>query len=106
MDAGELSRLEQFVDRLLGRYNELKEKYNGLEVDLEAQKEKCLQLEQRISELHNERTEVSSRVSGLISRIEHWESEEGGEGRYREEQSSERPVTVQGNLFSREGDAG
>ncbi len=96
MDANEFSRLERFVDNLLAKYNELKERNKLLKSNLAEQVGRCQGMEQELDELKGERSEVGNRVSGLIRRIERWESEED-EGEDRHE---ERAENVQGNLFS------
>ncbi len=99
MDVSELSRLEQYVDKLLIKYNELKKKCKMLEANLEEREDKYQGLEQKISALKDERSEVGSRVSGLISRIERWEADEGE----RIAGQVEKTTGVQGNLFASEG---
>lgn len=103
MDAAELSRLEQFVDKLLVKFNELKKKYIKLEATLAEQEDKSLKLEQDLAELKSERVDVGSRVAGLINRIERWEAEEGGQNSVSYE---EKTTGIQGSLFSRDSDAG
>ena len=71
----ELVRLEQFVDSLLNKYNELKDNFHSLEATLRERDDECAALKAEINDLQSERTEVGSRVSGLLGRIEQWESE-------------------------------
>lgn len=73
----ELVRLEQFVDTLLNKYNDLKDRFHALEATLSERDTECASLKDDIVELKNERSEVGSRVSGLLGRIEQWEAEEG-----------------------------
>ena len=75
----ELVRLEQFVESLLNKYNELKDNFHSLEATLRERDEECAGLKAEIAELQNERSEVGSRVSGLLGRIEQWEAEHSGE---------------------------
>lgn len=72
----ELVRLEQFVDKLLAKYNELKEEYHALQATLQERDNECADLKGNIADLTSERTVVGERVAGLIGRIEQWESEE------------------------------
>jgi len=72
----ELARLEQFVDKLLTKYHELKSEHHAVEATLKEREEECLELKEKIAGLSNEKTVVSERVSGLIGRIEQWESEQ------------------------------
>jgi chromosome segregation ATPase len=80
----ELVRLEQFVDTLLNKYNDLKGRFHALEGTLSEREEtlndrenECTALKQEIANLRDERSEVGGRVVGLIDRIEQWESEQG-----------------------------
>jgi chromosome segregation ATPase len=92
----ELVRLEEFVDSLLNKYNGLKGQYHSLEVTLASRDEEISELKADIAELKDERTDVGSRVSGLLGRIEQWEAEQG----------SDEPVNdaegMQGSLFEAE----
>ncbi len=72
----ELVRLEQFVDTLLNKYNGLKDRFHALEATLRERDDECTGLNDAISELKNERSEIGSRVSGLLGRIEQWEAEQ------------------------------
>lgn len=89
----ELVRLEQFVDTLLNKYNDLKERFNAQEATLRERDDECAALKDDISGLKNERSEVGSRVSDLLGRIEQWETEQDEPG--REEGEAEK----QGSLF-------
>lgn len=91
----ELVRLEQFVDKLLNQYNELKAKFRALEATLQERDSHCASLQDTIAELRGERSVVSDRVAGLIDRIEQWEAEQAeGDGPGNEESAD-----VQGKLF-------
>ena len=72
----ELVRLEQLVDTLLEKYNELKEKAHFLEETLRERDEECADLKTDLAELKDEHLAVGSRVSDLLGRIEQWESEQ------------------------------
>ncbi len=76
----ELIRLEQFVDKLLNRYNELKQGYKSLKATLTDKENECADLRQQITELDSERTVVGAKVAGLIGRIKEWEIEDYGSG--------------------------
>ena len=71
----ELARLEQFVDSLLNKYNELKDNFHSLQATLRERDEECAALKDQVAELQSEQSEIGSRVSGLLGRIEQWESE-------------------------------
>ncbi|NOX80590.1 MAG: hypothetical protein GXP57_05795 [Deltaproteobacteria bacterium] len=91
----ELVRLEQFVDKLLNQYNELKAKFRALEVTLQERDSHCASLQDTIAELRGERSMVGDRVAGLIDRIEQWEAEQlAGEG-----QENEESANAQSTLF-------
>ncbi|HBI15411.1 MAG TPA: hypothetical protein DDY20_07850 [Desulfobulbaceae bacterium] len=97
----ELVRLEQFVDNLLTKYRKLQETYRALETRLVESEGECTRLKETISELRSERSEVGSRVVGLLERIERWEveQEEGGE---RQAATKVEPEGQQGILFKKE----
>ncbi len=89
----ELVRLEQFVDSLLNKYNDLKNSFHALEGTLRERDEECAALKDDIAGLTSERTEVGSRVSGLLGRIEQWESEQDETAQADDEEEQ------QGSLF-------
>ncbi|HHB76355.1 MAG TPA: cell division protein ZapB [Desulfobulbus sp.] len=102
----ELAKLEQFVDKLLTKYHELKEDFHALQTTLQERDAECADLKGQVAELSSERVVVGERVSGLIGRIEQWEAEQ--EGREEENQEEENADNqdqggVQGSLF--EGDS-
>ena len=92
----ELVRLEQFVDNLLNKYNDLKEKYHQLEETLRERDDECAALKNDVSGLKDERSAVGSRVANLLGRIEQWENEQEGP------LSSEDAEGRQGTLFESE----
>lgn len=77
----ELIRLEEFVDKLLGKYNSLKADFHSLQDTLRERDNECAELKNTIEGLSSERTEVGSRVAGLLDRIEQWEEEHDTEER-------------------------
>ena len=89
----ELVRLEQFVDSLLNKYNDLKISFHDLEGTLRERDEECAGLKDDIAGLTSERTEVGSRVSGLLGRIEQWETEQDERAQADDEEEQ------QGSLF-------
>ncbi len=116
----ELQRLEQFVEKLLLSFAELKEEkkqllnklkdrdgsiadLNGNVAELESNIE---ELEGNISSKDNERTEISLRVGKLVEQIEDWELglddevEEEASSDESDEDASEDEGSVQHNLFS------
>ena len=95
----ELARLEEFVDKLLTKYHELKEEYHALQATLREREGECTDLKAQIADLSSERTVVGERVAGLIGRIEQWESEEDVPEAGHQEQGG-----VQGTLFEEESE--
>jgi chromosome segregation ATPase len=93
----ELVRLEQFVDKLLAKYQKLQEKYAVLETNLEDRDAECARLKEQIAELRTERTQVGNKVAELIDRIELWETESESM-----DPVSEEPEENQGKLFVKE----
>ncbi len=93
----ELARLEEFVDKLLTKYRELKEEYHALQATLQERDNECAELKENIADLSSERSVVGERVAGLIGRIEQWETEEYMPSAENEDQSG-----VQGSLFEAE----
>ena len=69
----ELRRLEQFVEKLLGRFSELRAEKVKL---LQELRERELQIEDLHSNLSSkdiERSEISQRVNKIVEQIEEWE---------------------------------
>ncbi len=94
----ELARLEQFVDKLLTKYHELKEEYHALQATLRERESECADLKAQVADFSSERTVVGERVAGLIGRIEQWESEEDSVG------ENQGQGGVQGALFEEESE--
>nr|WP_320011420.1 cell division protein ZapB [uncultured Desulfobulbus sp.] len=72
----EMARLEQFVDTLLDKYNQLKTEYHALQDLVQQRENECAQLKNQVLELSAERQEVGLKVTGLLYRIEQWEQEQ------------------------------
>ncbi len=70
----ELVRLEQLIDTLIIRHKEQKEKLLILEKKLRDREEECELLKLENVELQKTKTDIVSRVSGLLGRIEEWEA--------------------------------
>jgi chromosome segregation ATPase len=71
----ELVRLEQLVETLISRCKEQKDKILALEKKLRDRDEECELVKMESAELQKQRTEIGSRVSGLLERIEAWETD-------------------------------
>ena len=69
----ELGRLEQFVERLIENYNEMKAENISLKKRLEQIEQQNVENQELVSTLQNDRTVMHERVSGMINRIEDWE---------------------------------
>lgn len=91
----ELARLEEFVDKLLNKYNQLKSEYHALQETLSQRDTECADLKKQVFELSAERTEVGNKVTGLLDRIEQWENDQMSTGAPLDEGNSDS----QGSLF-------
>lgn len=115
----ELRRLEQFVEKLLGRFNELRDEKSQLQQKLTAQEKVIADLRRSLAVGDEERGKISQRVGKMLEQIEAWESgldeegavevdsvddisaEEGDEPpRSAAEQRTEEEGRIQHNLFS------
>lgn len=98
MQDSELGRLEDFVAKLLERFNALQADKKKVD-DLLLQREGAIAaLQEELAALKDERGEIGNRVSGLLERIEEWEageSESGGAGVSNRNSDG----AVQGSLF-------
>lgn len=92
----ELVRLEEFVDKLLAKYNNLKSDYHALQETLRERDAECADLKNNVFHLSTERTEVGNRVSGLLDRIEQWEAEQEASPAEKSGSSG----SIQGSLFN------
>lgn len=93
----ELVRLEEFVDKLLTKYNDLKAEYHALTKTLQERDNECADLKGQVAELSSERSIVGDRVAGLIDRIEQWESEQVDPAEEEEQQQDQGGM--QASLF-------
>lgn len=93
----ELARLEDFVDKLLTKYNQLKSDYRALQETLQERDAECAELKNNVFHLSTERTEVGNRVAGLLDRIEQWETEQEASPVTK---SGAHGSSIQGSLFS------
>ncbi len=113
IEENELAKLEGFVSTLLEKYNDLQSNNKNLNERLGRRDVSIANLEDEIASMKDERGEISSRVSGLIGKIEEWESTTTDlESSVDEEISSEEEEAdqddakstkesgVQGTLFS------
>ncbi|MBA3008197.1 MAG: cell division protein ZapB [Proteobacteria bacterium] len=98
MQDSELGRLENFVSKLLDRFNALQAEKKRIDELLLQREETITALQDELASLKDERGEISNRVSGLLDRIEEWEAgdtESGDAGKT----SRNAEGGVQGSLF-------
>lgn len=70
----EFDRLEQFVGKLLARYDQLLDKNTQLKRLLQQREYEIRELKDRVNAADSERGDISSRIKGLIDQIEEWQS--------------------------------
>ncbi len=88
----ELARLEEFVDKLLSKYNKIKSECHALQETLRQRDDECKELKHKVAELSAERTDVGNKVANLLDRIESWENEEdAGVRRHGEQRDTQDP---------------
>ena len=108
----ELHRLEDFVEKLLARFSDLRAEKAQLEQDLLESEMMVEELQSNISVKDTERTEISQRVNRIVDQIEEWELnlDDGAadsssetsldENSVEEEGEEDDDGRVQHNLFS------
>jgi len=108
--SAELVKLEQFVDKLLTKYHELKDNFHALQATLRERDSEIADLKDQIANLSSERAHVGERVAGLIGRIEEWEAEQvvtfeasAGEEEGADSDDGEQ-AGLQGSLFDEGAD--
>jgi chromosome segregation ATPase len=69
----ELRRLEQFVEKLLVRFSELRAEQARLLKELAEREQQIVELRANISSKEIERSEISQRVNRIVEQIEEWE---------------------------------
>jgi len=69
----ELRRLEQFVEKLLVRFSELRAEQARLLKELAEREQLIVELRTNISSKEIERSEISQRVNRIVEQIEEWE---------------------------------
>ena len=69
----ELRRLEQFVEKLLVRFSELRAEQARLLKELAEREQLIDELRTNISSKEIERSEISQRVNRIVEQIEEWE---------------------------------
>lgn len=103
----ELRRLEQFVEKLLVRFSELRAEQARLLKELAEREQQIVELKTNISSKEIERSEISQRVNRIVEQIEEWEMglDEGEQIEGTADASAE-PGVVEGESLSEKSDAG
>jgi uncharacterized coiled-coil DUF342 family protein len=68
-----LARLEQFVERLIASHNQLKAENSRITAELQVKEQENVELRKTVEDLRDNRSEMHSRVTGLLERIDTWE---------------------------------
>ncbi len=76
----ELRRLEQFVEKLLARFNDLRAEKAQLEELLATREGEIADLRASLAAREEERSEISDRVGRIVEQIEEWEAGLSGVG--------------------------
>lgn len=76
----DFARLEQFVERLIDSYNQLKNENSEINEQLLAKEQEVGDLQETIKNLQDDRGVMHNRISGLIARIDEWEKILASEG--------------------------
>ena len=76
----DLERLENIVEKLLTRYNDLKAEQNRLERTLMEKDAEIIKLHGMLRGMEEEKSGIHNRVTGLIAAIEDWEKENDDAG--------------------------
>jgi len=75
----DLARLEQFVDKLIGSHDQLKNENSEINAQLQVKQQEIDELQEKIKNLQEDRSVMHNRVIGLIDRIDEWEKAFGDE---------------------------
>ena len=69
----DLTRLEQFVEKLVESHNQLKNENTEINSQLQAKQQEITELQEVLKNLQEDRNIMHNRVTGLIDRIDEWE---------------------------------
>ena len=69
----DLARLEQFVEKLVGNHNQLKNEKKELTAQLQEKQEEIIELQETVKSLQEDRGVMHNQVTGLIDKIGEWE---------------------------------
>lgn len=88
-DDNELERLEQIVDSLLNKYNQLEEENKKHIAIIDEKNTEIQDLKAKLDGLANDKEHVQKRISGLLRSIQDWESSRKGKEEKEEDPQSE-----------------
>jgi predicted nuclease with TOPRIM domain len=69
----DLARLEQFVEKLIGSHNQLKNEKSEMLAQLQKKEQEIADLQDKLKTLQEDRSVMHNQVTGLIDRIGEWE---------------------------------
>ncbi len=72
-----LGRLEVYIEKLIGNYNELKKEYETLQSQYDTLEKENKEKQNLLGNLQSDKSVMHDRVTGLIDKIEEWESSLG-----------------------------
>ncbi len=85
-----LGRLEQFVEKLIDNYNQLKNEKSELMAQLQEKQQEIVELQETVKSLQEDRSVMHNQVTGLIDRIGEWDKILDKEGTGHNNDSGER----------------
>ncbi len=96
----DLARLEQFVDKLIGSHDQLKNENSEINAQLQAKQQEIDELREQIKKLQEDRSIMHNRVIGLIDRIDEWEKAFGDDEPVKNIDSGDAKVQNMGKKSS------
>jgi len=69
----DLTRLEQFVEKLIESHNQLKSENSEMLSQLDKKEQEITALQDKVKALQEDRSVMHNQVTGLIDRISEWE---------------------------------
>lgn len=79
-ESNELQRLESFVTRLLGEFDDVRKEKEQLQKELSEKNNVITELNEQLASQEIEREEISQRVGRILSQFENWEKDVVVEG--------------------------
>ena len=77
MEYEELGRLENIIEKLLTKFNSLRQEKNNLEADLRQKDQELRELRETTTRLREEKEVIHERVTSLLGSLEKWEETQG-----------------------------